>query len=405
MSTEAVLLAAIAENPDDEAAWLVYADWLQQRGDPRGELVQLESALAEMDDLDERRRSTTMRIRELREAHTAAWLAPYRALEDRGVWIQLDRGIPSRVRGTSRALAAAAADIIALAPFVTGMSVEVGELRELDPLAGSPLLDRLHALELAHYTPVRPTGWAALGALPELRALALSSIAAGPADLEAVLAAPHAPRLRSIVVSTCRLNRGALEPFARMRCAIRHLDLPGHHQGARLGELVGGTPAFHGLVKLRIPGNELGRAGLAAMRPALRQVEYLDVRGNDLEVDDVAGLLDDAVLPRVRELWIGGNALDDALVERLVSWPGAARLVRLNLGNAGITARGARLLAEAAPLANLRSLVLSGPRFDAGTEAALVGSPHLARARIYAGDRTLSRKPAAGPAKRRTKRG
>ena len=33
---------AIASNPDDDAAYLVYSDWLQQRGDPRGELIMLQ---------------------------------------------------------------------------------------------------------------------------------------------------------------------------------------------------------------------------------------------------------------------------------------------------------------------------------------------------------------------------
>ena len=32
------LLAVIDENPADDASWLAYADWLQQKGDPRGEL-------------------------------------------------------------------------------------------------------------------------------------------------------------------------------------------------------------------------------------------------------------------------------------------------------------------------------------------------------------------------------
>ncbi|MDQ3339027.1 MAG: TIGR02996 domain-containing protein [Myxococcota bacterium] len=33
---------AIASNIDDDAAYLVYADWLQERGDPRGELIMLQ---------------------------------------------------------------------------------------------------------------------------------------------------------------------------------------------------------------------------------------------------------------------------------------------------------------------------------------------------------------------------
>ena len=39
------LLAVIAENPADENAWLLYADWLQQHGEPRGELIALDIAL------------------------------------------------------------------------------------------------------------------------------------------------------------------------------------------------------------------------------------------------------------------------------------------------------------------------------------------------------------------------
>lgn len=39
---EASLLAAIRAEPDDDAPRLVYADWLQEQGDPRGEFIQLE---------------------------------------------------------------------------------------------------------------------------------------------------------------------------------------------------------------------------------------------------------------------------------------------------------------------------------------------------------------------------
>jgi len=39
------LLAVISESPDDHDAWLLYADWLQQRGEVRGELIALDIAL------------------------------------------------------------------------------------------------------------------------------------------------------------------------------------------------------------------------------------------------------------------------------------------------------------------------------------------------------------------------
>jgi uncharacterized protein (TIGR02996 family) len=38
MLQDETFLQAILENPQDEANWLVYADWLEERGDPRSEL-------------------------------------------------------------------------------------------------------------------------------------------------------------------------------------------------------------------------------------------------------------------------------------------------------------------------------------------------------------------------------
>lgn len=42
---EAELIAAIEVDPDDPAPRIVYADWLEQRGDPRAELVQLDERM------------------------------------------------------------------------------------------------------------------------------------------------------------------------------------------------------------------------------------------------------------------------------------------------------------------------------------------------------------------------
>ena len=41
MNEEAGFIAALLANPDDRTALLVYADWLQERDDPRAEYVRL----------------------------------------------------------------------------------------------------------------------------------------------------------------------------------------------------------------------------------------------------------------------------------------------------------------------------------------------------------------------------
>ena len=44
MTRDADLIAAISATPDDPAPFLVYADFLQTAGDPRGELIALMNA-------------------------------------------------------------------------------------------------------------------------------------------------------------------------------------------------------------------------------------------------------------------------------------------------------------------------------------------------------------------------
>jgi uncharacterized protein (TIGR02996 family) len=44
MADDSQFLAAIAADPRDAALRQVYADWLEERGDPRGEFIRLEDA-------------------------------------------------------------------------------------------------------------------------------------------------------------------------------------------------------------------------------------------------------------------------------------------------------------------------------------------------------------------------
>jgi uncharacterized protein (TIGR02996 family) len=50
MSEEDAFLSAIVANPDDQTAKLVYADWLEERDDPRAEIVRLKVKVATQED-------------------------------------------------------------------------------------------------------------------------------------------------------------------------------------------------------------------------------------------------------------------------------------------------------------------------------------------------------------------
>ena len=57
MSDDRAFLDALRADPADNARWLVYADWLDDRGDPRGEYIRLVHALAAHPDPDRRRQA------------------------------------------------------------------------------------------------------------------------------------------------------------------------------------------------------------------------------------------------------------------------------------------------------------------------------------------------------------
>jgi uncharacterized protein (TIGR02996 family) len=76
---ETELLAAVFAAPDDDAPRLVYADWLQQRGDPRGELIMLQVARAR----GRAKKGQRRREDELLDEHASKWLRSLGAYADK----------------------------------------------------------------------------------------------------------------------------------------------------------------------------------------------------------------------------------------------------------------------------------------------------------------------------------
>jgi uncharacterized protein (TIGR02996 family) len=68
MNEDAEFVRAIRDKPDDVTLRLVYADWLDERNDPRGEYIRLKRRLAEI----------TARLTQLGEQIDPTWLAAVR---------------------------------------------------------------------------------------------------------------------------------------------------------------------------------------------------------------------------------------------------------------------------------------------------------------------------------------
>src|SRR5688572_11349835 len=75
MTDEAAFLAAIRDAPADLAVRLVYADWLDDRGDPRGELIRIEEEMRTLPAFADRFWELKARRNELRAQADTEWLA------------------------------------------------------------------------------------------------------------------------------------------------------------------------------------------------------------------------------------------------------------------------------------------------------------------------------------------
>lgn len=80
MTHDDAFVQAILENPDDDTPRLIYADWLDERGDPRGEFVRIQCYLAAIPADDERRSLLEQYERELLARHQERWLGELRPL-------------------------------------------------------------------------------------------------------------------------------------------------------------------------------------------------------------------------------------------------------------------------------------------------------------------------------------
>lgn len=189
MSERAAFMRAILAAPDDDLPRLVYADWLDERGDPLGEFIRIQLAIAALADephsdagvygtgrpsARDRRdagRLADLRAREmpLLHAHVPAWVAPLGSavtglrfwrgfvdtarcsvatfLADGGRWAESTAIRRVRLFG----LTAFRADVLAASPLLAplrAIELEFGEATEdlLLALARSPLASGLRDL-------------------------------------------------------------------------------------------------------------------------------------------------------------------------------------------------------------------------------------------------------------------
>jgi uncharacterized protein (TIGR02996 family) len=202
---EAAFLQDIVNNPDDETVRLIYADWLTEQGNPRGEFIRIQMQLAHWaaDSTDwaewalTARNLSKLRKREeeLLKEHGAAWAAP---LAGAGKW-EFRRGFVEMVELTARQFVERGEEYFRLTPLRE--VVFVWDQLPLVDLARCPLLERLPAVTF-NYSVSNDSLAAFLSSshLTQLSQLALTNGWIGDQGLRALAEWPGFARLESLTL-------------------------------------------------------------------------------------------------------------------------------------------------------------------------------------------------------------
>jgi uncharacterized protein (TIGR02996 family) len=196
-----VFLREVRERPEDDLALLVLGDWLQDQGNPRGELVHLQVMRARLGPDDPQVAELLRRERQLLHRHALDWLGPL--ANHASSWyfehgmVQLGLRAERFLSGATEALAESAWGI-----WVNELTLCGLDSHQLVALARSAWLPLLTALRLpdGNFGPEGMVALASSAYLSQLRELYLirSRIAADGAD--ALIASPHLHGLRALYV-------------------------------------------------------------------------------------------------------------------------------------------------------------------------------------------------------------
>jgi uncharacterized protein (TIGR02996 family) len=317
------LLRAIIEAPDDDAPRLVYADYLEEKGDPYGELVRCSVLAAQKNAPAAEGKEHKARVAELLKEHQ--WLPPFLDAKE----TRVRRGFVAEHQASR-------------APLPPG--------EELARLASHPLFSLMP----------RHVGYGSLGLFPFLARLPRLG-AFGTIDWEsygfkglpegedaaAIFArSPHLAGLLRLRLRQCGLTDDHLEALANNPAlSLRVLNV-----GSDGGMEVSGNPF----------GNRGARA--LASSPYLRELEELDVSDSAMDDEGVAHLCAGKGLPKLKKLNLAGVCLSDRAYQTLARSPFTARLEELIISEGhyqgvGVsTDAGVRALAESPHLQNIKQL-------------------------------------------------
>jgi uncharacterized protein (TIGR02996 family) len=277
------LIAGVIERPDDESPRLVYADWLIEKGDARGEFISMQVALARRGLDPQRRLEFKKRCAQL-EVSVAAWRAPAGDLQ-----VVFRRGFIEEVTGDAGIFLKQADALFAAEPVrrVTLDGLDEAQARQI---ARAPWLSRLRHLTVRRPSKDRDAASHILAAATGLRGFS----ATGGAGAET---AAGIGRSRSRFHWVTLTSNAVGDEGVKRLCT------------AALGEC-------RALYLTRADLSDEGVTALASS-PHVAALEHLSLNFNELGAGAVTALVESEHLAKLRRLEVENSELSDDDIGRL----------------------------------------------------------------------------------------
>lgn len=270
-------LADILANPEDRKARLVYADLLQDAGDPRGEYIVLACARAELADGDPRIPALDAQIDALLKKHKKQWVAA--CGDNKGARYEYRRGFVEKLSLDAKDLLANWEQIFAAEPIeelnvwkIDESPTKRGRSR-LAPILELPL-HRIRRLSLARCK-LTADDFAALAeatTLGNVELLDLSNGGSAVIPVANLAKATSLPGLRDLILRGCMIGDHGVAALAGSKTlAMQKLVLARNDLTGAAGEAIGGAEWAPGLIHLDVSSNErFGDRGLAGLAASTR---------------------------------------------------------------------------------------------------------------------------------------
>lgn len=357
------LLRAVIANPADDARRMVYADYLQSVGDPQGELIAVQCALAKLAPDAAERAALEAAVKALLDEHAATWTA---RLGDHVADVTYRRGLAYSARAGMRP---GMLDVLDRAPIRDlGLRNIVEDADDEDDV----------------YVPIARE----LAVDPRLARIELlaTGVRLGEAAFTALFRSEHLGNLCGLQISD-----HDCQPYAGRALAAAHLpslevlalcgDWAAHEGDACVAALAtANLPALRDLALLNLECTDAAAIALARS-PACARLTGLDFgwgsyQANRIGADGARAL---ATFTELRRLVLDFNPIGDAGLIAFAESSHLQALRSLSLKNSGIGDAGLVALAASAALPQLETLELTFNReiTHAGISA-LAESPRLA---------------------------